>query len=108
MITKFKIFETSKSLFGISENDYIKIKRSDEFSESYNDFLETHIGKITNISINNFDVNDSYIYVKFEINKNSIYSYNDFIHSFKISAIEFYAKTKNELLLKINSKKYNI
>lgn len=96
------------SVLGISKNYYVKINRSAEFAESYNEFLDLHIGKITEISINNFNVNDSYIYVNFEIEKGSKYEYNNFTHSFKIIQVEFSAKTKDELLQKISANKYNL
>ena len=100
--------EIEKSVLGISENDYVKIKRNDEFADSYNDFLDTHIGKIVDIGVNNFNVDDSYIYVNFEIEKGSKYEYNNFTHGFKIIEVEFSAKTKEELLQKIAANKYNI
>ena len=107
-LKKFEWNEKPIDILGMSENDYVKIKTNPELSESYNEFLKLHIGKIHEITINNFDINDSYIYVNFEIKKGSKYEYNNFTHSFKITQVECSAKTREELLQKISANKYNI
>lgn len=84
------------------EGNYVKIKPSNEFSENYNEFIKNNIGKIIEIGYDNYDQNNSWIYVHFDSNQ------FNFTHAFKITHIEDSDKSKEELIKKITTKKYNL
>jgi hypothetical protein len=90
-----KLFE-NKNLI----DNYVIIKTNHSYSDKYNKFLETHIGKIYHYANN-------HIFVRFNISDDNDINDKE-VQVFKPNEIRFYSKDKNELEFKMDVNKYNL
>ena len=91
-----KLFE-NKNLI----DNYVLIKSNHEYSDSYNNFLETHIGQI-------YYYANNHIFVRFKIDEDSDRKTIETVQVFKPEEILYISKDIDELKIKIDAKKYNL
>lgn len=99
-----KYFE-NKDNNKLSVGDYVVIQPGEDFfTDSYNEFLSTHIGVVREVSGDIF-------YVDFIFNENDSFSVKvEYCHNqgFRMEHLKYHSKSLEDLKIKINADKYNL